>query len=305
MKRDVNLFQMVLDVDAELIREGLKPFQRPIRASTEIATRLGISFILNQDKSEFYSEVLKIYDYLYRPSDLYMPALHVGVFMFRDIFFQIRIPVIFGRPNVNPVSFLCDATDRQKQWIFENKASGYIFLDQCIDLMDMVYGLEDGIKGVEHVAAPLEAWRLAKQQLEGAAAILLTSNGKYSVIQGEYIAVELFLKGALLAFGDTKANLKKQYSHDLKKLVDEVSKIFPNVAGDLLLAVCDRMPDFVDRRYNLKDYSREELGNILMDAQFVGGEILRLFTDRDARASFSGDPDWDLSKRHFPAGKAT
>ncbi len=297
--------KLVIEVDGELIQEGAEPFQRPLAAYMRIAQRLqpGSSSILQSDP--LFNAVNHIYGELYRPSDLHMPPMHIGAFMFRDIFFPLRIPVIFGSPAINPVDFLVDVPERQKQWLFTDQQSGLAFFDQVIDLMDFVYGLDDLEKVGQLPDKTMEWWYLAKQQLEAAAATVLGSFNKYAVIQNCCISTELLLKGALLTSGideDTLKNEKKGYGHKLENLVNRTGELLPNLDKDNILFVVQQLPNYVKSRYEAMQVSRLELGRFLMNTQFISGEILRQFSDRNFRSDFTATPDdtWDLTHRAFP-----
>ena len=108
MAKEIDLMKLVLEVDEQLIQMGAEPFQRPQHAYLIITERLkpGSSAFLQDDP--LFHAVNQIYKELYRPTDLYIPAIHVGAFMFRDVFFPLRIPLIFGCPAINPVDFLTD-----------------------------------------------------------------------------------------------------------------------------------------------------------------------------------------------------
>lgn len=125
---------------------------------------------------------------------------------------------------------------------------------------------------------------------------------KYTVIQNSVIAMELLLKGALLVNGITEAEVKK-CGHDMNILVEKACKIMPNADHTRLKMVIDRAPKLVERRYQIKNYKRTELGQIMMDAQYVAGEVLRQFTDRDVRVSLAGESasGRDYSQRYYPS----
>jgi len=135
--KEIDLMKLVLEVDEQLIQMGAEPFQRPQHAYLIITERLkpGSSAFLQDDP--LFHAVNQIYSELYRPADLYMPPMHVGAFMFRDVFFPLRIPLIFGSPAINPVDFLTDVPEIQKQWLFNDRQVGLTFFDQVIDVMDL------------------------------------------------------------------------------------------------------------------------------------------------------------------------
>ncbi len=305
MEKEIDLMKLVLEVDEQLIQMGVEPFQRPQHAYQIIAKRLkpGSSAFLQHDP--LFNAVNQIYKQLYRPVDLYMPPMHVGAFMFRDVFFPLRVPLIFGSPAINPVDFLADVPQIQKQWLLNDQQVGLTFFDQVIDVMDFVYGLDDLEKIGQLPEKTVEWWYLAKQQLEAAAATVLGSFNKYAVIQNCCISTELLLKGALLAKGideKTLASKKQGYGHNLENLVNKAAQHLPRIDRETLIFAVEQFPDYVESRYEAKRFSRLELGKFLMNTQFISGEVLRQFSDSDFRSDFTRtlDEDWNLTHRTFP-----
>lgn len=305
MINEIDLTKLVIEVDDELIQKGIEPFQRPLHTYLIIAQRLkpGSSVILEHDP--LFNAVNQIYKELYRSTDLEMPPIHIGTFMFRDIFFSIRIPVSFGSPAINPVDFLIDVPNTQKRWLFNDQQTALTFLDQVIDLIDFTYGLDD-LKNTGNLPSKtVEWWDLAKQHLEAAAAILLGSFNKYAVIQNCCLSTELLLKGSLMAKGvdeKTLADSKKGYGHDLKNLVNKTADCLPNLNRETLLFVVQQLPHYVQSRYEAQNFSRLDLGRFMMNTQFISGEILRQFSNRNCRKDFTAMPNrnWDLTYRTFP-----
>lgn len=211
----IDLQAWILEIDTVLITEGYEPFQRPLEACRRIAHKLGLSFMIGGRKDEFVEAVHFVYESLYRRDDLYMPPMHIGTVMFRDIFLPLKIPVIYGQVGVDPIKSLHGVPENTIKWIFRSDDTASTFIDQWIDLFDYVYGLDDVSKLQIHAAQAIEFWQLAKQQLEGAAATLLGSIDKYTVIQNSIIAMELLLKGVLLVRGEPEASLKK-HGHKMR-----------------------------------------------------------------------------------------
>lgn len=303
MINDIDLTKLVIEIDDELIAKGIKPFQRPSHANIKIGERLqlGCRNILNDSLS---IRIKKIYEELYRPIDLHAPPMHIGAFMFRDVFFSLRIPVIFGSPIIESIKFLGDMTDKQREWIFANQQSSSKFFDQAIDLMDFIYGFDD-VRGEKKLPnKTLVWWHKAKQQLEAAAATLLGSFDKDAIIQNCCIATELLLKGALMAKieGITEKELAgKKYGHNLENLVNKTAEQLPIFDKETVLFVANQLPEYVKSRYEAENFSRLELGDFVMNTQFIGGEVLRQFSERNMRANLIGaDSNLDLPKRTFP-----
>lgn len=306
MTETYDLTALIIEVDRELIEEGVVPDARPMAAYLRISQRLypGSSGICQHDP--LYHRVTQIYDELYRPSDLWMPFMHTGAFMFRDVFFPINIPSAHGlNVCITLDDCIADITDSQKQWLFSDHPSGAAFFDQVIDLLDFVYGLDDARSRRNLKEKTLEWWCLAKQHLEAAAATVLRAYNKYSVIQNCCISTELLLKGALIEKGIdecTLRNKKQGYGHNLENLVKKTAEQLPNLDRERLLSVVNKLPDYVESRYEDKALSRSDLGLILMNTQYVSGEVLRQFSNRNTRKGFPPGQQgkWNLSSRTFP-----
>jgi hypothetical protein len=298
---EINLQALVKDVDSILIEEGYEPFQRPLHACSHIADKFGISFTIGGENDKLVEAVQFVYEGLYRKDDLFMPPMHIGTVMFRDIFLPLKIPVIYGQVAVDPITSLHGVPENTIKWIFQRDETAYTLADQWIDLIDFVYGLDDVSKLQTQSAHAIEFWQLAKQQLEGAAATLLGSIDKYTVIQNSIIAMELLLKGALSAQGERETSIK-QYGHRMTDLVAKVCEVLPDADHARLRLAIARTPPLVERRYQAKNYKRTEMGQIMMDAQYVAGEVLRQFSDRDMRADLTvkSSEGRDYKERYYP-----
>jgi hypothetical protein len=127
MNEAIDLFKLVLEVDDELIKEGAEPWQRPTVAHIRISRRLNRRGSYNLQDDPLFNGVQKIYKDIYRQSDLNMPPMHIGAFMFRDVFFPLRILIIYGTPSINPVDFLRDISDTSKQLLLEDEQARLTF----------------------------------------------------------------------------------------------------------------------------------------------------------------------------------
>lgn len=309
---DTDLFQLVLEIDTQLIEKDVPPHARLLSACIAIAEHLGVSFTLGDD---FSTKIEAIYKNLYRLSDLELPPMYMGAFMFRDVFFPLRIP--HRNPAIIiPAELLLDTTDFQKKWLFNDKVTGLAFFDQFIDLMDFAYGLDDFNK-LSSSERTKELWLLAKRQLEAGAAAILGSFDVYAVIQNSCISTELFLKGALSEkTGMSDKQLRDEYGHGIKSLALAVSDILPEVDRERLSSVVEKLPSYTDSRYHdIQDpnslhydergFSRRKVGELIMNTQYIAGEVLRQFSNRNTRSilttDVTGDPDWNFTHRVFPS----
>jgi hypothetical protein len=282
---DEELNERILALDNELIDQGFEPWQREIHIESRLSKELQISYtISNNDQPRHVKLIQQYLAAYYRKEDLFMPPLHIGAFLFRDLFFPIRIPVIFGSPVIDLRKFLCQATESQEDLIFGERTSTMTFCDQAFDLLDFVYGLDDLSK--QDLVSPrsVEWWNLARQQLEAASATILGSFTKYVIIQNCCVSAELLFKGALLQEGvdeDLLSKSKNGFGHNLESMARKVCEFRSEINSELVLAVVANMPNYIETRYNDIGLTRVQLGHLLMSTQFLAGEILRCYSDRN------------------------
>ena len=282
---DDELFALIQSLDNELIVQGAEPWQRELTIESRLSEKLRVSYIIGDDvhQPRHVRLLRRYFEQHYRKEDLFMPPLHVGSFLFRDLFFPVRIPIIFGSPVLDLRTFLCEATDSQRELIFGERTSLMTFCDQVFDLLDFVYGLDDAGKEGKLQERTIELWNLAKQQLEAASATTLGSFTKYAIVQNCCVSVELLLKGVLIQEGISEgilSNSKKGYGHDLTSMAEEVCHVSSGMDSSLVLDVVSYMPDYIHTRYNDIGLTRVQLGHLLMNSQFLAGEILRCYSGR-------------------------
>ncbi len=285
---DDELNNRIIALDNELIDQGFEPWQREINLESKLSQELEIIYYVHSNENQ-PRHIKLIKQYLaayYRNSDLLMPPLHVGTFLFRDLFFPVRIPFIIGSPPIDLRKFLCQATETQASLIFGDRTSLLTFCDQAFDLLDFVYGLKD--LGQQDLISSrcVEWWNLAKQQLEAASATSLGSFTKYAIVQNCCVSAELLLKGALLQEGVDEGLLSKSskgFGHNLESMARKACDLKREINSELVLAVVANMPNYIDTRYNEIRLTRVQLGRLIMNTQYLAGEILRCYSSPNFR----------------------
>jgi hypothetical protein len=296
---EINLTKIVLEIDDELIKKGVEPYQRPHKACSLVAKKLGVAIVFGQGEDKLVRDIHDIYSKLYRSVDLVQPPLHIGVFMFKDIFFPIKIPLLYGQVKIDLSCFLKEIPENIRRWVFSDKYSGLSYFDQLIDIFDFTYSLDDIEKDEKISPEAFEYWILAKNQMEAAAATVVGSFNKYVAVQNSQLAVELVLKGVLITKEYKNKTLKK-YGHNTNKILEETLKHLTAVDTVRLERVIKNFPKFSQSRYEINSLTRIEVGRMIMGAQFIAGEILRQYSNRNLRSIVNSDPEWDLSNRSFP-----
>ena len=91
------LSERILAFDNELIDQGFESWQRQLNIESKLSQKLQISYRVSERHEPFHAKPLKQhFATYYRKADLFMHPLHAGAYLFRDLFFPIRILIIFG-----------------------------------------------------------------------------------------------------------------------------------------------------------------------------------------------------------------
>lgn len=221
-------------------------------------------------------------DRLFVPHELRCGGMHLGAFMFRDMFCRLYAPRAYGECRIDFWEML-ELSDFQKAWLAENSSDLGRFRDQANDVLDFGYGWQEFGHGrtIDGRGKDL-IWR-AHVQLEAAAATATSAYDFRGTIQSALLGTELALKAGLAALGVSKTELSKDIGHNLIAAAKKLGVMCSTFDAHRVLKVVTAFPNFVASRYDLPAPSRTETGHILMGAQYVASEVTRQFSDRDGR----------------------
>jgi len=284
---DQRLFDLLLEADEEAFLGGEDVKQRSWSAPQRVMSKLGyVSYVLaGVGVPAELSRLHEMQKQLYRPQDTGVGGVHLGTFMFRDVFAKITVPIGFGQVAIDPFK-VTDLNEMQCRWLASRGADFGAFLDQFIDLFDFGYGLIE----LGHTRSVGEDCKsllgLAHFQLQAAAAIVTGAYDFRGAIQCSLVATELVLKAGLAASGVAESKRRK-FGHDLEALAHSLSRQEATMDSARVVATVTSFPDYVDNRYAAEQPGRRETGHIVMGAQYVGAEVMRQFTDRDLRSSIT------------------
>lgn len=278
------LEMLAVEADNEGLNAGEEPDQRAFKNVLRILQKLGVEGvpIVGDRTPPVVKRVHKANERLFRPIDMREGGIHLGMFMFRDLFARLYVPVIFGSPLLDFWKLL-GLSDDQKRWMASDQEALDRFDDQCLDLLDFGYGfLEFG--HTRHVnEQSKELIYRAHVQLEAAAATATSAYDYRGTLQSALLGAELALKSGLAAHGYDDKRLSK-IGHNLMKAADELGSLESNFDATRVLAAVSTFPDYVQSRYSGKMPDRLEIGHIVMKSQFVASEVTRQFTDRNIRS---------------------
>lgn len=280
---DHDLMAMIVAADDEALQEGVDPKGREIVVIRKVMPKLGHDgFVLaGIGTPPIVEKISAMHRSLYRPTDIGMGGIHGGIFMFRDVFARIHIPLMFGTVAFDPFKHT-DLSPMQLKWLGSRPGDMRAFLDQFTDIMDFAGGIGPLGNYKTPPQEALEVFWLAGFQLQAAAAILSAAFDFRGAVQSALIGTELALKGGLAAIGmDEKA--RRRHGHDLLSAAEAYAELYVAFDIDRVRSVLKKMPAYVENRYSPTQPKRVETGHIVMGAQYVAGEVMRQVTEYTAR----------------------
>jgi hypothetical protein len=293
---DSDLFELVVEADEKALQEGLEPRQRGIRVVEIVMGRLNhLGYVaFSHNTPEIVKKIHTLHSSLYRPSDIAIGGIHGGIFMFRDVFAHVDIPIILGQVRLDPLA-CTNFSKRQTEWLSSRPADFQMFNDQFIDIFDFGGGIGNlsGYRNPPKEA--LEIFWLSAFQFQAAAATLSVAFDFRGAIQSALIGTELSIKAGLAAAGTDEASRKK-FGHNLSAAINALSAIYPHFDAKRVLTAVEQLPPYVANRYAATQPSRVETGHIVMKAQYIAGEVMRQVTGYSLRSALSGH-----SGRLYPA----
>ena len=275
---------LAIEVDDEGLNLGEEPKQRAFTNVLRMVKRLGLDgvVLIGEGAPPIINRIHAANERLFRPVDMREGGVHLGFFLFRDLFAQLSVPLIMGAPYVDFVKRL-NLSDDQKRWLAADEEEMARFEDQALDLFDFGYGaMEFGHSRPVSDNAKDLIYR-SHTHLEAAAA---TANNAYDfrgTVQSALIGAELAVKSGLASNGVEDAQLRRVYGHNLRKAAEALGDLEPRFDADRVIRAASDFPDFAQSRYSGPQPSRIETGHILMKAQYIASEVTRTFTDRNLR----------------------
>ncbi len=290
------LREIVHAADDEGLRFGEEPSQRAFKNVLRVLKILNIDGVVlaGRGAPPIVQRIHAANGRLFRIEDQREGGVHLGAFLFRDIFSRMSVPIIFGSPVIDFFRMI-DLSEYQKIWLADSAEDVARLTDQAMDLLDFGYGwMEFGHNRTIDPRGPALIFR-SHVQLEAAAA---TATGAYDyrgTIQSALLGSELAIKAGLAAHGLSDDELK-DFGHNQKRAARKLADIENSFDLDRVIRVVAQFPDYVKSRYAGAAPDRKKTGHILMGAQYVASEVTRLFSDRNIRKDNPG-----IAARSYPA----
>ncbi len=206
-----------------------------------------------------------------------------GVYYYAGHFWEITIPLAFGRVKIDFFQCLKMPSDLQRI-LYADKERLNEFIKVACDCLD--YGSEiNGLNRIFSTDYSRELFGSGDRHLRAAISLLHQEKVSSKAIDDSRMAIEIFQKAYLSikdrAFTDREA---RKISHHLDKGLDSCVNLglveLSSVKNDLKI-----FPD-ITGRYSGDEKTFGELWNAYKTAQFIAATIVRNLTGRDSRSSF-------------------
>lgn len=277
--------------------QGEEPSARSLLNVGRALEEFGVTgfSMTGSDRPEIVKQAQELNAMLFMPRDLQGGGVHLGAFLFKDMFCRLYAPIVFGRPYVDFWK-LTDLNDVQKAWLAEDEDDLARFTDQAADVFDFGYGFMEFGHGRSIDARSKDLiWR-SHVQLESAAATATAAYDYRGTTQSAILGTELALKAGLAACGIPDRELSsRMIGHNLVAASHKLGALCPKFDTSRVERVVSSFPDYVSSRYIDKPLGREETGHLVMGAQYVASEVTRQFSDRDIRKE-----DNSFQSRQYP-----
>lgn len=283
--------QRVHAADDEGLQNGEEPKQRAFQNVMRVLNALNIDgvVLIGKNAPPIVHRIHAANNRLFRMEDKREGGVHLGAFVFRDIFCRLPVPLIFGSPSIDFFQMV-DLSDYQKIWLGQSDIDVARLTDQAADLLDFGYGWMEFGHGRSIDERGTSLIFRAHTQLEAAAA---TATGAYDyrgTIQSALLGAELSIKAGLAAHGVSDDELKA-LGHNQIKSAKNLAELESDFDLDRVIRVVSLFPDYVKSRYAGESPDRMQTGHILMGAQYIASEVTRLFSDRNIRKDNTSLPD--------------
>jgi len=278
---DEEILRVVNNVDKELLLGGMDIKLRYWEVPRVAMQRLG--HVPYAGEPAILQRIEAAFNSIYRKEDIAIGG-HIGVFMYRDIFARIAVPaLVFGEVAIPPFEYV-KLTPVQLGIIQTEPEEMEKFLDQFADVWDIQYcghGLKLQYREIELVKRYIG---LARLHLHAAAAIVTGGYDYRGAVQSSLLANELSLK-ACVAAHEVCEKCIKRFGHDTGKLLKFIKVRWPTFDSERAGRVLQANPNYVLNRYSEIQPSRREVGTIVMGAQYVVSEAIRLLSEDNFRSN--------------------
>jgi len=213
-----------------------------------------------------------------------------GVFLFRNVFWRVTIPLVFGTSSVSALDALRIMPMDTKRLLCSRHNDLREYLKLWADCFDYDAGYITTIQTVTPGCFLGEMIESTERELTSAISDLCQQRPNSKAVHSARDATEKALKAYLCHHENlTHDRAKNGFGHNLLKLLQEVKVCTP---GSPLLAMQHELDSFApyDDRYTSKKYTHPQLWRAYRSAQFTAAEVLRSISGKNLLAVVLRNP---------------
>jgi hypothetical protein len=213
----------------------------------------------------------------------YIDGPYQGVYYYYGYFWEVTIPMVFGRPKINALSHL-KMDDRLKSRLAQDPNELKEYVRVFADSYDYAFSIEE-LEGTCRSDTARQFYSSGDKHLRAIKALLYQRKVSSKVIEDARMAVEMFLK-AYVAHVDglDERALKDTYRHGLEGLVSRCENVGAIEVGELRSKIL-AFPE-VSSRYNIQERTFGDLWSAYLLTLRSALAVLRPLSGRDLRRGF-------------------
>lgn len=281
---DEQLLYLVGTTDKELFDAGMDIKRRDWEVPSAVMRKFGYAdFVLfGSGTPKILQRIRNAFSSIYRKQDIAMGG-HIGVFMYRDIFARIAVPMMTGEVSIKPFQFV-ELTPIQLRIIQSEPDQIQTYLDQFFDVADVQYGIDQLRSPFGKMELVVRFIGLSRLHLHSAAAVLTGGYDYRGAVQAALLATELALKAGAAARELSEQDIKDRFGHKNSDTADFLGVGWPSFDLARVTRVLEAQPLYVPNRYSAVQPNRRDVGHLVMGAQYIVSEVVRQISDVNFRS---------------------
>ncbi|WP_297809563.1 hypothetical protein [uncultured Methylophaga sp.] len=274
---DSALEEYLLKLNSEFSSSGLEHKKRPWEALRRYSTDHNVSVSISSSTAD---RIFKWFEKRSKPGANEIGSLFNSVYFYDGEFWDISIPLSYGRVQLNALDSLAEMPSPIKAQLMNENNELWKYTIFWADCVDYAHGLEDLTKTGKISGFGKELLFAGSQELKTAIQLLSQNKPDPRSILNSRMAVEIFIKSFIALKIGLSQSEAKSLGHNLVKGL----KRFVEVSGyeDFMKIEKDlKIFPRVEERYKEQSLTRGDLWLAFTIAQSFGTIVAREFTGRN------------------------
>lgn len=280
MNIDDNLLRRI---NEEFRKEQIPPIQRPFLALSKLSKENSCSIYFHSPEAK------KVFDWFEKntkPESHHLGSLYKGVYFFDASFWEVSIPVAFGRFELNGLDSLIGMPDSLKSDLSNDNEEFWIYALHFANCVDYGLGYGEAANSKSLSDRTKKFLENGHREISGAVSQLLEKRPNTKAILSLRMSAEIFLKAFLIQEINITDDELKKIGHSIKKCAKECNKVKQSNDFEVIMKSEKVFPSVSDR-YDGDNYTPFQAWEAMVVAQHTASSVVRFYTDRDTRAQLT------------------